>query len=571
MAKATKPKSQAFRLLTDQALGEAEHGRGDGLGFDTYAEVLANAALGTPGPFTIGVFGEWGTGKTSLMKLIEQRLADQPDVVTVWFNAWQYEKEEIPIVPLVGTIIQEIERNKTFLKKLKDGGRSLVRSLRAIAYGFSASSEVQVPGFAKIEAGFVAKDMIDRDAALTPDPLIERSLYYSAFEALANAPLPKNARVVVLIDDLDRCFPDKAIRLLESIKLVLAQPGFIFVLGVARSVLEGYLQHRYQKEYGLERFEGAKYLDKIVQLAFPIPPHRGRMEDLADELIDAVDESRSDQVAAVIPLIAEHMGDNPRALVRFVNNLLIDVEIAQRTFPEEQEVPLEFFAISRCFQQQWSPFYDAVVFDRDAAQFAAENDTEQIGAEIAKDFSPLKRIAELLIADRGRRSLVESEPGKAWLTNHPIRERAVRFLRTTREVSESRGRFARDEDVALVLIGDQVPLLQKYHAVFVELQGNYSRGHQTYISLSAPEHIADVLSQYGRKRNVLVFLEGPEAPVSMIVDKLDDRGFPIAETYTVSNAVGVNVEQMVRDTLFRLYGPPIDDDPFDHIVIMDDP
>ena len=104
--------TRGIKLLTDQAIGEETEGRQDGLNFDAYSTVIANAALGTPGPFTIGVFGEWGTGKTSLMRMIEQKLAGD-DVVTVWFNAWQYEKEENPIVPLVGTIIQEIERNQT--------------------------------------------------------------------------------------------------------------------------------------------------------------------------------------------------------------------------------------------------------------------------------------------------------------------------------------------------------------------------------------------------------------------------------------------------------------------------
>jgi len=55
-----------LNLLTDQALGEGTSESFDGLGFETYASVLADAARGNPGPFTIGVFGEWGTGKTSL-------------------------------------------------------------------------------------------------------------------------------------------------------------------------------------------------------------------------------------------------------------------------------------------------------------------------------------------------------------------------------------------------------------------------------------------------------------------------------------------------------------------------
>jgi predicted KAP-like P-loop ATPase len=155
-----------------------------------------------------------GTGKTSLMQLVKSKLADRDNIVTVWFNAWRYEQEEHPIVPLVGTIVRELERHKSFKQHMKDGGQALVRALPAIAYGFSAKSKVKVPGFAEIEASFVAKDMIERADKLTPDPLLDRSLYYQAFEALAQVDFGSEVRIVVLIDDLDRCFPDQAIRLL---------------------------------------------------------------------------------------------------------------------------------------------------------------------------------------------------------------------------------------------------------------------------------------------------------------------------------------------------------------------
>jgi len=111
-------------------------------------------------------------------------LDDHSNVTTVWFNAWRYEQEEHPIVPLVGTIVRELERHKSFREQLKGGGQSLMRALRAIAYGFSAKSKVKVPGFAEIEASFVAKDMIEREEHLVPDPLLDRSLYYEAFENL---------------------------------------------------------------------------------------------------------------------------------------------------------------------------------------------------------------------------------------------------------------------------------------------------------------------------------------------------------------------------------------------------
>ena len=125
-----------------------------------------------------------GTGKTSLMRLIQKEMDDDFNIVTVWFNAWRYEKEEHPIIPLVGTIVQELEQHQSLLQGVGEGGRALIRSLRAIAYGFSSKAKLKVPGFAEIEASFVAKDMIERDGCLRSDPLLDRSLYYGAFNSL---------------------------------------------------------------------------------------------------------------------------------------------------------------------------------------------------------------------------------------------------------------------------------------------------------------------------------------------------------------------------------------------------
>ena len=251
-----------IQLLNDQPICEGE--MKDGLGFVAYAKALANAAKFTQGPFTIGVFGEWGSGKTSLLRLVKKELDEDDEVATVWFNAWRFESDDQPIVPLVATIIREIERNRSFKSRVGDGVNSILRSLRAVAYGFSAKTSIKLPGFSEIEAGFVAKEIVQRNDELNSDPLLDRSLHYDAFESLTECArkMPKNARVVVVIDDLDRCMPDKALRLLESIKLVLAQKGFIFVIGVARTVLEKYLTHRYETEFGIKDNSGEAYLDK---------------------------------------------------------------------------------------------------------------------------------------------------------------------------------------------------------------------------------------------------------------------------------------------------------------------
>jgi hypothetical protein len=426
------------QLLTDQALGEGNDHSLDGLGFSTYSRVLGKAAAGTPGPLTIGVFGEWGTGKTSLMRMIQSQLSNEKDIVTVWFNAWRYEKEEHPIVPLIATIVRELERNKNVTAKMLDKGSNLIRALRAVAYGFSAKSKVKVPGFAEVEASFVAKDMIERSAAITPDPLLDRSLYYEAFERLSSIPLKKDFRIVVIVDDLDRCFPDLAIRLLESIKLVLSQAGFIFILGVARSVIEGYLQFRYQKEFGIENFKGQSYLDKIVQLPFHIPSHRGRMDRFADKILERIIPELRQQFESVLPIIGAASGSNPRSTVRFVNNLLIDTAINKdlASTDEMSEIQLEYFAVTRCLQLRWPQVLSNLTSSDEVCEIVGNWTPESYKKEASSEDTFLASVATTLVGDQDLQKLLESSQGKKWLLNSSQRLATLEFLRTQRQESD---------------------------------------------------------------------------------------------------------------------------------------
>lgn len=422
-----------LKLLNDLPLGEGS--TKDGLGFEAYANVLSQVAKTTPGPFTIGVFGEWGSGKTSLLRLIQEKIKSD-EVITVWFNAWRYEAEEQPIVPLVATIIRELEQHKSSAESGKGRFDSVLRSLRAVAYGFSAKSKFKIPGFAEVEAGFVAKDMIERSKALTTDPLLDRSLFYDAFNSLKEAAKElENTRIVVIIDDLDRCLPNKGIKLLESIKLVLSQPGFIFFLGVARSILEEYLNHRYKEEFGIEGTEGKSYLDKIIQLPFNIPPHSERMKDLWQSITESTHQDNARELKKLEGIINIAAASNPRTAVRFVNNLIVDMGIygeLRQTQRNLAELDIGYFAISRILQQRWTLFYRTIETSSEKYINEMCAKLEKISTEGVED----KNLNEnFLIEYHNREELIKllcDQFGQNWLKNHEERKSAIHFFQVDR-------------------------------------------------------------------------------------------------------------------------------------------
>ena len=422
-----------IKTLPDHAIKEIDK---DGLGFEIYAKALSGVIRGTKESIVTGIFGEWGSGKTSLMQLVQSELKNDPYTITIWFNAWMYEKDEHPIIPLIATIIRELEKYANVSNQLSGAFHSLVNALRAVAYGFSGSSKIKIPGLAEIEASFVAKDMVDRSDKLSFDPLLERSLYYSAFEKLGEAKTDKRLKIVIFIDDLDRCFPDNAVKLLESLKLVLSQNGFVFVMGVARSVIEGYLKYVYSKEYGIGDFESRLYLDKIIQLPFYIPPHKGRMEKFWLLLLENLDSQTKKEFEQLQHILYAAVGSNPRATIRFVNNLIIDrfinAELSRRD--NLQIIPIGFFAITRSLEQRYYPVYQALIASDDLCKLIAssKNDNEKLDAITTSGTEQEKIIASALLKFPDLQQLLFSNHGNSWLQDHQMRKTAIEFLEVQR-------------------------------------------------------------------------------------------------------------------------------------------
>jgi predicted KAP-like P-loop ATPase len=88
-----------LKIIVDEPAKE------DALYFQRYSKNLANIIRGTTPQFAVGIFGKWGSGKTTLMRMIEQEFDNEHDkekILTVWFDAWSYEKEKyLAVIPFL--------------------------------------------------------------------------------------------------------------------------------------------------------------------------------------------------------------------------------------------------------------------------------------------------------------------------------------------------------------------------------------------------------------------------------------------------------------------------------------
>jgi predicted KAP-like P-loop ATPase len=193
-------------------------------------------------PATIGVFGDWGSGKSSLMKMVELDLRENKDVLVLSFNGWLFEGYEDAKTALMGTILDELAGRRTLTDKATALLGKLLKRINwlrllglaakggvALATGGLAAHSL-AGGAAAAATAFdpeAAAKLLNEDAAQD----LRRGIreFRADFEKLL-AELDIKA-LVVMIDDLDRCMPDTIIETLEAIKLFLFVPRSAFVIG----------------------------------------------------------------------------------------------------------------------------------------------------------------------------------------------------------------------------------------------------------------------------------------------------------------------------------------------------
>ncbi|HAC62850.1 MAG TPA: hypothetical protein DCF68_04765 [Cyanothece sp. UBA12306] len=313
----------------------------DQLGFEGMADIIHTVIrdIRKP-PFTIGIFGEWGCGKTSLMKMIQDRLKND-QVKTVWFNAWKYDRKEVIwnalIQEIFYTIKKEIEEDPE-LRETEQGRKLRDRINETAAQLALYAAKV---GTRFIPGNFVQEEDID-NLIKAFGPLSAKNEqqfeFINKFEENFNNLVTdylghQNKYLVVFIDDLDRCLPENAIEVMEALKLYLDRSNCIFVIGTESSIIEEGIRHRYKDN---PRLSAKEYLEKIIQLPFIM---RGIDRDNALSLLEPYVKTglyRDDP--DIRTLIVEGTKCNPRRIKRFINAFCVLCEIANYSRQSELNI-----------------------------------------------------------------------------------------------------------------------------------------------------------------------------------------------------------------------------------------
>ena len=252
-------------------------------------------------PVTVGVHGDWGAGKSSVLEMIEAGFEKQTDVLCLKFNGWRSQGFEDAKIALIEGIVTGLIEKRSALTKTCEAVKNVFRRIdwlkaakRAGSLAFTAFSGIptsdqievlvknlrsiiedpsKLPTKDNIEAVIdgvqgLIKPKEDGDSKNIPD---EIKAFRKAFDDLLDKAGVK--QLVVLIDDLDRCLPDTAIETLEAIRLFVFTSRTAFIVAADEAMIEYAVRKHFPD---LPDATGTltyarNYLEKLIQVPFRIP------------------------------------------------------------------------------------------------------------------------------------------------------------------------------------------------------------------------------------------------------------------------------------------------------------
>ncbi|MED3613628.1 P-loop NTPase fold protein [Bacillus wiedmannii] len=269
----------------------------DMLAYRPYADLITEIAISERmNPLTIGLFGNWGSGKSTLLNLIEKQtsISNEKKVAVVKVNAWMFEGYEDAKTALMEAILQSLKENQTFFQNSTERIKGLMKRVNWMGVGKTVLKQgipmaisgmtgaplVMMPTTPKVTDLDTPEEIgsqIDRVSEISkeylkdaPQENIVENIrkFREEFTGIINDSKVDN--LVILIDDLDRCNPDRIVETLEAIKLFLSVEKTTFIIAMDENIITYSIKRKYPQldKEGLD--VSIDYIEKIIQLPIRI-------------------------------------------------------------------------------------------------------------------------------------------------------------------------------------------------------------------------------------------------------------------------------------------------------------
>ncbi|MBP2666739.1 MAG: p-loop protein [Firmicutes bacterium] len=357
-------------------------------------------------PLTIGVFGDWGVGKSSVLKMVEETFNGDKETLCLTFNGWLFQGYDDAKSALMEVIIRELSAKRGSKKSAKLVAKNLLKQvdwfrLSRRAAGMAATAglfgvpidvdglierilggiQEKLSGKKEIEQEDIesaldaAKDLVKSGNGVETTAVTAVHEFRESFNKLLTE--CKVKRLVILVDDLDRCLPNTAIEVLEAIRLFLFVPRTTFIIAADENMI-AYAVRKHFPDLpitGKALDYSRSYLEKLIQVPFRIPNlnfrevqnyiallllqndmktkparfqslHEQRMlalrkpwdlsvldekeaEKLLGDHLGAIESTSIRLSYGVAMQLTEGLSGNPRQIKRFLNTLMLRYRVAK--------------------------------------------------------------------------------------------------------------------------------------------------------------------------------------------------------------------------------------------------
>ena len=362
--------------------------KSDYLNFDYLIDAVKGIAMDSKlTPSTIGVYGDWGSGKSSLMQMVEEKIKAEhkEDAWCIRFNGWLFEGYEDAKTAFCGTILDALRANETIPSKAKTRITNLLKKVdgkKILMKGGSLALDILLSGgigsIATLTVDTITNALKDKVSNATSDDvkdvlkgvLADKKMasnrndikkFQSEFKKILDE--SKIEHLVIFVDELDRCTPDTVLDIFAAMRLFLFVEKTSFIIGADSRLIDYAIKTRYQNIPGNDLDISKEYLEKLVQYPVTIPKLdeleleryltclllETEIEDIAEcvrgkalyepinqeDLISKHGEKEEQIKEALLlsrivsPILAARLNGNPRQCKRFLNTLFMRVQMAE--------------------------------------------------------------------------------------------------------------------------------------------------------------------------------------------------------------------------------------------------
>lgn len=362
-----------FNFLPDKPLlGEKDNEVR--FGHEQVANTLFRIVEKASSPFSIGLYGDWGSGKTTIIKLLEKRIKKEKSKIKfVYFDVWKYQEDELrrefllQTAEQLGLKTEKTELEKRFYYSLRNTERNFKFDIRTfllkklpeiilIVLLFFVillnlgDVEKWKEAFIILFAGFGAFDLfkgiksfwgeslIIDEVFLTKDKLSEPEVFEDEFKKLVKK--LKDNKGLFVIDNLDRAYRDKAIQILSVVKSFLEIDGCIFIIPCDEKAIKRHVEKQYFNSNTTENGDIKAYSDEFLRKFFNTVVRIPKTEDyeLDTYIEDQLEETGIKQLkedSQLVWLITYAFRNNPREIKQFVNNLVSALVLLEERLDNE--------------------------------------------------------------------------------------------------------------------------------------------------------------------------------------------------------------------------------------------